>query len=184
MVSAFVAVVLARHAFSEVAASGATVPCRAASAGAAQPLIAHCLRDTVSQRERPIRLATDQRAGALVALKAGHDARVTPIWVGGETAIVWARVAHGALDCSPEEVGAVWVEIDAASSTFDSGAAQGATEEVLTRLRVSLLARPLGLRGKAPCGAWWAERGAECRLAPYFIYCKVTSWTQHTAKLT
>ena len=133
----------ARDAFSEVAASGATVPCRAASAGAAQPLIAHCLRDTVSQRERPIRLATDQRAGALVALKAGHDARVTPVWVGGETAIVWARVAHGALDCSPEEVGAVWVEIDAASSAFDSGAAQAATEEVLTRLRVALLARPL-----------------------------------------
>jgi hypothetical protein len=142
MVSAFVAVVLARDAFSEVAASGATVPCRAASAGAAQPLIAHCLRDTVSQRARPIRLATDQRAGALVAQKAGHGARDTPVWVWGETAIVWARVAHGALDCSPDEVGAVWVEIDAASSTFDSGAAQVATEEVLTRLRVAR-ARPL-----------------------------------------
>ena len=49
---------LARDAFSEVAASGATVPCRAASAGAAQQLIARCLRDTQSQRERVI-LATD-----------------------------------------------------------------------------------------------------------------------------
>ena len=183
MVSAFVAVVLARHAFSEVAASGATVPCRAASPGAAQQFIAHCLRDTDSQRERPP-LATDQRAGALVILKAGQVDRVTPKWWGGETAIVWARVAHPAHECLPEEVGTGWVAIDAATSTFDSGAAQGATEEVLTRLRVALLARPLGLRGKAPCGTWWTDRGAECRLAPYFIYCKVTSWTQHTAKLT
>jgi hypothetical protein len=131
----------------------------------------------------PPRLATDQRAGALVVLKAGQAGRVTPKWWGGETAIVWARVAHPAHECLPEEVGTGWVAIDAATSTFDSGAAQGATEEVLTRLRVALLARPLGLRGKAPCGTWWTDRGAECRLAPYFIYCKVTSWTQHTAKL-
>ena len=134
---------LARDAFSEVAASGATVPCRAASAGAALQLIAHCLRCTDSQRERPPRLATDQRAGALVILKAGQAGRVTPKWWGGETTIVWARVAHPAHECLPEEVGAGWVAIDAATSTFDSGAAQGAAEEVLTRLRVALLARPL-----------------------------------------
>ena len=142
MVSAFAAVVLARHAFSEVAASGATVPRRAASAGAALQLIAHCLRYTDSQLGRPPRLATDQRAGALVILKAGQAARVTQWW-GGETAIVWARVAHPARGCLLEEVGAGWVAIDAATRTRLSGAAQGATEEVLTRLRVALLARPL-----------------------------------------
>jgi hypothetical protein len=58
----------------------------------------------------------------------------------------------------PEEVGAGWVAIDAVSRTSDIGAAQGATEEVLTRLRVALAARPLARTRHA--------RLASCRVVP------------------
>jgi hypothetical protein len=62
---------LARDAFSEAAASGATVPCRATcAAGAALQLVASYLRFTGSRREWAPHVATDQRSGALVILKA------------------------------------------------------------------------------------------------------------------
>ena len=39
-------------------------------------------------------------------------------------------------------------------------------------------------QGELVGAKWCADQGDECRLAPYFIYCKVSSWMPRTLKLT